>query len=351
MKRIQLGLFAVSVLFATQVARAQTTEANRAAAVALFDQAQQLMAAGDYAKACPKLAESNRLDPQLGALLHLADCYEKAGRLASAWASWRDAADIALKRGDSREQAARDRASALAPRLSKLKIEVPPASDDPALEVRQNGNLLPRALWSSELPVDAGEQVLEFSAPGKKTLTAKVLIAREGAVEVYTLGALESAAAPAVEAPPPLPTTAPPKAQTAPAPAAPASVAPDRPRGGAQRTLGWVCGGLGIVGLGAGVYFDLQRRSKDSERADICPSGKNCTQQDKTRVDALNDDVKSAGIAEGISFAAGGLLVATGATLLLSAPSSGDARPVTGRWMVAPGLAKGSVAVHASSWW
>ena len=39
-----------------------------------YDDAEKLMAAHDYAAACPKYAESQQRDPQLGTLLHLADC-------------------------------------------------------------------------------------------------------------------------------------------------------------------------------------------------------------------------------------------------------------------------------------
>jgi hypothetical protein len=75
---------------------------------------QALMERGEFARACAKFAESNRLDIQIGGLLNQADCYEKAGQIATAWSTWRDAADLAEQRADSRSGMAADRAKASA---------------------------------------------------------------------------------------------------------------------------------------------------------------------------------------------------------------------------------------------
>src|SRR3954470_4044560 len=57
-------------------ARADDTRVDRAAAQALFDQAKELLARDNVTGACPKLEESQRLDPTSGTLINLADCYE-----------------------------------------------------------------------------------------------------------------------------------------------------------------------------------------------------------------------------------------------------------------------------------
>src|SRR4051812_42972052 len=86
---------------------------DKAAAEALYQLGQQLLKAGDFANACPKLEASNSLDPGVGTLLLLGDCQEKLGKLASSWATFREAASLATSRNDAdRARVAELRASA-----------------------------------------------------------------------------------------------------------------------------------------------------------------------------------------------------------------------------------------------
>ncbi|MDB4996135.1 MAG: putative rane protein, partial [Myxococcaceae bacterium] len=96
-----------------------------AAAQQLFSDAKKLIAENKWADACPKLEESQRLDPGMGTQFNLANCYEHVGKTASAWAAFIEVAGQAKAAGQApREKAARDRANVLEPKLSKLTVTV-----------------------------------------------------------------------------------------------------------------------------------------------------------------------------------------------------------------------------------
>jgi hypothetical protein len=77
----RLGLFAslapaCCLLLQTLSAAGQTGASDKAAAEALFDQGVRLMKQNSFAEACPKLEESDRIDPAVGTLLYLGECYD-----------------------------------------------------------------------------------------------------------------------------------------------------------------------------------------------------------------------------------------------------------------------------------
>lgn len=72
---------ALGVLLFAGGARAED-KPDTARASALFAEGRRLMAVGDFGAACPKLAESQALDPQPDTALDLGICYEKASELA-----------------------------------------------------------------------------------------------------------------------------------------------------------------------------------------------------------------------------------------------------------------------------
>src|SRR5690606_2546748 len=147
---------------------------ERTMAEALFRQARQLMAEERYVEACPKFAESQRLDPGGGTLLNLAVCHEQQGKLASAWAEYQEA--LAQARAEGREDRislAQERIDEIEAKLARLTVTVegrPPAG----IAVVVNGTPLGAAGWGAPMPVDAGTVRIEASAPGREPFSEEV---------------------------------------------------------------------------------------------------------------------------------------------------------------------------------
>ncbi len=168
-----------SVSFAAGPAAAQDPAA-RAQAVQLFDAADKLMHDGQISAACPKYAASMKLDPQLGALLHLADCYAKNGQVASAWGSFREAEEMARMKNDDRASYAKEQAAQLEPRLSHLTVLVPDSANLQGLEVRVDGSPISSGAWSLPSPVDRGPHNVEARAPGHQPWSSTVKVTGDG---------------------------------------------------------------------------------------------------------------------------------------------------------------------------
>src|ERR1019366_7836235 len=71
-------------------ARAQSKD-DAARADAAFTTGKRLLQHGNEAGACAHFAESKRLAPGVGVTLYLADCYQRLGRIASAWTEFQSA--------------------------------------------------------------------------------------------------------------------------------------------------------------------------------------------------------------------------------------------------------------------
>lgn len=307
----------VAGLCGTSPASAQSDAGSRALAVQLFDEAEALFAKEQLAQACPKYAESYRLDPQLGVLVYLAECYEKNGQVASAWGSFREAEEIARKRGDARGEHARERARALEPRLSYLTIEVPEPVRVPGLEVLRGGVPVAPVLWSARAAVDAGTHQVEVRASGYKPWQGSVVVAAEGGSATLRVPKLD-----------PLPAGASAPAGAADAPAA---------RGTSRRIAAIAVGGLGLVGVGVGGFFGLSAQSSLSEAKGLCNENDYCT----PRGDTLRSSAKSKALVATVATGVGAAALVTAAVLWFTAPkpdASIAGNPARRRqaWVVAP---------------
>ncbi|HEY2514714.1 MAG TPA: hypothetical protein VGI39_27805 [Polyangiaceae bacterium] len=317
--RVRSAAFALAVLpallAAPTLAHAQSAE-DKAAAQVAFEEGKHLMAAQAYAEACSKFSESLHRDPGLGAMLGLADCYEKNGQTASAWAEFLEAAGAAARKGDRREALARENATRLEPLLSRVVVRVPPKADVRGLAVKRDGVEIGRALWGEAVPVDPGVHAVSASAPGTKDWQTSIEVPARSGAQTVTVPRLESAP---VAAAAPAPATAPPPGSAA----HPAELSATD-RGRTQRLVGLGVAGVGVVGVVVGAIFGLDAKSKldDSNGAGHCDASDACDGYGLQR----RSDAKSAALASTVSFVVGGVALAGGAALWFTAPKRGTAR-------------------------
>lgn len=299
---------------------------SKAAAEAIFEQGKQLMQAGDFGQACTKFEASQKLDQGVGTLLYLADCYEKLGRTASAWATFKEAASVAGAQGqETRQKLAVQRARALEPGLAKLTIEVAPGNESIlGFEVRSDGVAVPPAQYATPFPIDPGTHHIEASAPGKRSHSENINVTR--GVSHITLPLLTDLI------PPGTPSATAGQASNATSNSSSSGASsvlvasaamPTEPtddsssdQGKTQRTLSYIAGGLGVVGVGLGTYFGIAALHDNSSSKDNCrPDPNSCTELGYSqRQDALRE-----GRISTVSFVAGGALLATAAILFFTA--------------------------------
>lgn len=306
-----------ALLLQVALARAQN---DKAAAEALFDEGVRLMKQNDFSEACPKLEESERIDPAVGTLLYLGECYERVGKTASSWATFREAASLANNSNQAeRARVAGGRARELEPKLSRLSIDLTPdAARISGVVVKRSGQRVEPSLYGTALPVDPGEYSVEVTAPGYETWTAPIMV-EAGGVSV-------SVRVPGLMKVPEAPVTPPPTAKTsvsadqgpAPAPLPP----PAKHRRTTGQTLGLVVGGVGVTVLGLGTYFGVRAIGKNSDAEAFCSGNNRCTQ---SGID-LTDEAKKYASAANIAFALGGGLVALGGVIFLSTGASDSDR-------------------------
>ncbi len=313
MKRARRSiLIAGAVVFFSPLAWADPTSQDRVAAETLFRDAKDLASQGKIAEACPKFAESERLDPKVGTQVYLATCHEQEGKTASAWMEFNEAANQASRAHQpDREKLAREHVAALEQKLSRLAITI--ASAPAGMEVKLDGEVLGQASLGTSMPMDPGDHTINVTAPNKKTY-ARTLTLPAGPTTLAVDIALEDQAPAAV--PPPV----------APKPA-PAPVVVES--GSGTRTLGYVVGAVGLVGLGVGSYFGIHAASQKSDADKLC-AGMYCSQ---AGLDQQSDASASARIST-IAFGVGIVGVVAGVVLILvahpSAPKSTALAPHVG---------------------
>jgi hypothetical protein len=349
-------LSACLVMSLSRTARSDTSS-DRLGAEALAEEAATLMSAGQYEKGCKKYEEAALLDESPTRLLTLAACHERRGKVASAWATLSEAAEVADARGDARSAAsARESQKRLEPHIGRLKVVVPDEAQVDDLVISRDGVPLSYSLWGLPVAVDPGPHVIRVTAPGRQSWQVEVgLMPGKGTVvlqvpplavdpesarfdrERFLLERREG----------PISSSEPSTTRAAETPSF------DESAGRAQRTVGIVLAGAGVVSLALGTGFALAAHRSNDDLDKIC-AGNTCPVEAVDLVDQERAQAARANIALGL----GALALAGGAVVYFTAPTSRS--PKTGRvsasarqssdggWGLSTAIAPGTAALVAA---
>ena len=311
-KRLAVLALASGLALPRWAAAQDTTKADET-----FHAGRELMKDGKFADACPKFEESQRADPASGTLLALAYCQELSGLLASSYANYLSAADLAAKEGQAeRQKAAGERAEGLSKRVSTLTVIVPPELGRQAgLKVLRDGIELERISYNVRIPLNGGTHAIEVTAPGRERWAGVVTLQTEADHKTLAVPILEPESQSFIEL------TGPRRAGGGghPAPAESPSVRRMR-----QASIG--LGLASAVGVTLGVTFGVAAKSRnDASNRDGHCDASGCDAYGADR----RDSALSAARASTWSFVAAGALGAGALVLYFKADSTASTQLAT----------------------
>src|SRR6185436_19511162 len=136
------------------------------------------LAAGKVAEACDAFEASNRIEPSAGTLINVGLCKEKLGKLGSALAAYRAA--LERVKDPKKKAIATERAAALEPRVSRLRIAVAAEARVEGLAVTRDGERVEADDYDRPVPVDGGSYEIAASAPGYRKWSTTIEVRPEG---------------------------------------------------------------------------------------------------------------------------------------------------------------------------
>jgi hypothetical protein len=219
-----------------------------------------------------------------------------------------------------------------------LVIDVKNRAGDDLVDVKVtlDGQPFPVRLDGTAVAMDPGPHTMTFEAPGFDPVT-KSLVLKETEKDRRERVVLRKASV----------------ATSEPAPSGSSSSLPDEPppldetsRGfGTQRWLALAVGGVGLAGVAVGSVFGLKASSEWSAQQSACGSASSCP--DHASAVTHHANLTTDGAISTWSFIGGGVLLASGGLLFLTAPRA--YKPPSTGLVVVPAAGPGTVAVELSS--
>jgi hypothetical protein len=275
------GCFLIAVLVCTAARAGAQPSTNAVAAEELFRQGRVLLAAHRFVQACEKFYASQQLEPAVGTLISLGECYAGQGRNASAWLAYREASSLAGQRNDPRMTAAREKAAALETHIAHLALHV--TDGNSAVQVSVDGSPIAAAALDSPLPVDPGPHGVEARMPLGKSWSAEVRVESNGDTVDVVIPSLLPALPPVWHPPPAW-----------------------------KRIAGFGMVAAGGATIATGAVFGMQAIVKARDVRAACPPGPTCPDASAVHAHDLGDtfaDVSTTLIPVGLAVAAVGAVV------------------------------------------
>jgi len=300
-------------------ASAQTDEERAGARAAATDGAKAFVD-GDYPKAIEMFTRAEGVVHSPTHLLFIARSYSKLGQLVKAREAYlkitREAvpagAPEAFKRAKSD---ATEELTSLEPRIPYVSVVVQGAGPDP-ITVNMDDIQIPPTLVGIPRPLDPGEHRFQAFAPGLES-NATTITLKEGARETVVLTLQPAAEAkPAAGA---TPGAAAPAEQPAESPGD-AGISTADIDAGANIPM-WVSFGVGAVGLGLGTLFLVQSSSKRSDADALCGSG-TCPASERAEIEDLDSSADTLGTLGVVGLGVGVVGVGAGLYFLLTQDAS-----------------------------
>lgn len=325
------------------VALADDDARDKEEARGLFLEGIKLFDKGKIDPACAKFEAALELFSGIGIRGKLAECYERQGRIASAWRLYKQVSRLARKRGEKkRARVASKRAKKLVKKLPRLIIKTGPSRSLDGFSIQHNLVEMPRRSHNKVTYVDPGSHLIVVSAYEHESWQKKVRLKRgqRRTIVVPKLKPIKRTDDPLAD----------PESTTVDTAAAPSdagvsnaanagtveSPAIDRPPGSTSgaRITGGTAIGLGALGVGASLYFGLRARSAWQQSEKLCDNAVPCPFISRSFYTTAKNHARWSTI----SFSAGLTLVAAGALLLWRyRPQPANGR--SARVRVAPALA------------
>jgi hypothetical protein len=329
----RLVLFCLSLLVLTLSSSVSAQgETPREQARAIGEEGLTKYDAGDFKGALEKLDRAYALYPAPTLGLYSARALVKLGRLLEGSRRYLEVSRATLE-ADATEQLKQAQADATAEhgvlekRIPVLRVEVTNAAMN-EVAITLNGTPVASSELSQGRRLDPGKYAVQ-GVYGSETKQTDVVL-RESEQKTAVL----QFTPPAVVTPPPAGVV-----ETAPPPAPKDQGKPKA--GSSQRTLGWVVLTLGGIGVGVGAVTGIMASGKKSDLEKVCPDLGHCPESSRGDVDSYNN----LRTFSSIGFIGGGVGVAAGLVLVLTAPKS---PPAEARRRVQPFVGLGTAGVRGA---